>query len=204
MMRRTYERIHRLAGRHPPHFIQEESATTNAPSSSAIIRNIAVARLGNRKRSFSNGYFNPQWVHRSSRSGSGSNSRNHGQRASTPHSATSLINFNQFLTQHNLTAASHQQAMSTRFNATLDATINMAIELMMQNSIAIRRSQLDNRVQQRTPPIRTEPVTVTPAQDFSAFISLVQNNSNSDQRTNESASEGIYVVIYCDSLESST
>lgn len=168
MMRRTYERIHRLAGRHPPHFIQEESATT------------------------------------------GSNSRNHGQRASTPqpqssdtdstseiisHSATSLINFNQFLTQHNLTAASHQQAMSTRFNATLDATINMAIELMMQNSIAIRRSQLDNRVQQRTPPIRTEPVTVTPAQDFSAFISLVQNNSNSDQRTNESASEGIYIYI---------
>lgn len=183
----TNERIQSLSGRHAPHFISEGVPTSHhhepsiSRNSSFIIRNlVGGSRLRNRKRSLSNGYFNPDWVRRYPRTGSGSS---HHQRAATPQPqsspssttdpiqpnqpAPSLINFNQFLTQHNLNTT---HPTTTQFNSALDATINVAIELLMQNSIAIRRSQLDNG---RIP---STPDPVTSAQDFTAFVRLVKNN----------------------------
>lgn len=213
----TYERLRRLQGRQSSQLRDNSNLTQGSPgsSSSFIVRNVAGSRLGNRQRSLSNGYFNPDWERRFLRSEPVASSQPHVEQTSSqspsfadtntlarriPQPASSHISFNQFLTQHNLDTT--LQSRVAQFNA----TISMAIELLMQNSIAIRRSQLDHRVHQAQPILRTEPApttTPTPAQDFTAFVNLVQNNHRNseivepllDQTASHSSTEGILHVF---------
>lgn len=212
----SFERINRLTRRQFPHSNQADHTTTQVAS------NISRSSVGIRKRSLSNGYFNPEWVrrHQQTRPG-GPSSQLRPQRAASPQPQSSntesaseiipqqaarLTSFNQFLTQHNLNlTTSTSRTTPQPSNTSVDATITIAIEMLMQNSIAIRRLQLENRLQQTTPNQTTEPTAQTPVQDFTTFVSLVRNNARNSREnvdpilgrrpnspTISSASDGIH------------
>lgn len=191
-----------ISSRHLTNTIHEHGATSHhTPNNHRSARSRVT-----RQRCSSNGFFNPNWIYRSTvrSDADASNSSPQDQRLSTirpqpvldadPSSeiippepartppAPNLVNFNQFLTQHNINTTPIARRPRSNSSTATAASINLAIELMMQKSIAIRRSQHDN-TSAVVHPNRMGADAQTP-QDFTTFVNLVRNTTKNSSKEN--------------------